>query len=108
MSSWICVSLRMAASAAAPSAPMSLPAILQAKGRMGTVSEGQDVGGPGGERPSVSMGTATKANTTGAAVHLRWEIIVSLRIAASVEAPSAPMLLPLRLRARCGMGMVRE
>ena len=35
----ICVSLRTAASAEAPSSPMSLPQILQARGRMGTVRE---------------------------------------------------------------------
>ena len=35
----ICVSLRMAASAEAPSALMSLCAILQARGRMGTVRQ---------------------------------------------------------------------
>ena len=35
----ICVSLRMAASAEAPSSPMSLLPILQARGRMGTVRE---------------------------------------------------------------------
>ena len=39
ISSLICVSLRMAASAEAPSAPMSLSSILQAMGRMGTVRE---------------------------------------------------------------------
>ena len=35
----ICVSLRTSASAEAPSAPIQLPAILQARGRMGTVRE---------------------------------------------------------------------
>ena len=35
----ICVSLRMAASAEAPSSPMLLAAILQARGRMGLVRE---------------------------------------------------------------------
>jgi hypothetical protein len=35
----ICVSLRMAASAETPSAPMLLPPILQARGRMGTMRE---------------------------------------------------------------------
>ena len=38
-SCWICVSLRMAASIEAPSAPMLLFAMLQAKGRMRTVRE---------------------------------------------------------------------
>ena len=56
----------------------------------------------------MSAGTDTKANTTGAAVHLRWEIIVSLRTAASAEAPSSPMPLISRLRAMGGMGMVIE
>ena len=55
------------------------------------------------------MGADTKTNTTqGAAAHLRLEIIVSLRTAASAEAPSSPMKLPSRLRARDGMGTVRE
>ena len=35
----ICVSLRMAASVEAPLAPMSLYAMLQARGRMGTMRE---------------------------------------------------------------------
>ena len=51
----ICVSLRMAASAEAPSAPMKLPLILQAK-------KGQD---GNGEKVGVSMGADTKANTRG-------------------------------------------
>ena len=50
----ICVSLRMTASAEAPSAPMELPAILQARGQDGN-----------GERVGVSMGADTKANTRG-------------------------------------------
>ena len=51
----ICVSLRMAASAEAPSAPMKLPLILQAK-------KGQD---GNGEKVGVSMGADKKANTGG-------------------------------------------
>ena len=39
---------------------------------------------------------------------MRLEIIVSLRTAASAEAPLTPMKLPPRLRAMGGMGMVRE
>jgi len=53
------------------------------------------------------MGIDTKANTW-AAAHSRWVIIVSLRMAASAEAPKYLMALPLRLRARGGVGMVRE
>ena len=50
--------------------------------------------------PNVSTGADTKANTLGAAAHLRLEIIVSLRMAASAEAPSSPIRLLSRLRAR--------
>ena len=39
---------------------------------------------------------------------MRLEIIVSLRTAASAEAPLTPMKLPPRLRAMGGIGMVRE
>ena len=39
----------------------------------------------------------TQKRTLRAAAHLRLEIIVSLRTAASVEAPSAPMLFQARL-----------
>eukprot|EP00964_Phaeocystis_antarctica_P051171 scaffold29846_cov45-Phaeocystis_antarctica.AAC.3 len=46
------------------------------------------------------MGADTKANTSGAAAHLRSVIFVSLRMAASAEAPSTPSSLPTRLRAR--------
>ena len=53
LSSVIFVSLRMAASAEAPSAPMPLPKSLRARG-MGN-----------GERGGVSMGPDTKANTLG-------------------------------------------
>ena len=45
----------------------------------------------------MSMGADTKANTTGEAAHLRLVIFVSLRMAASAEAPSTPILLPPRL-----------
>eukprot|EP00964_Phaeocystis_antarctica_P012337 scaffold6811_cov55-Phaeocystis_antarctica.AAC.3 len=50
----------------------------------------------------------TKANTLGVAAHLRLVMSVSLRMAASAVAPSALMLLPVRLRARGRMGTVRE
>ena len=50
------------------------------------------------------MGADTKANTR-AAAHLRLKIIVSLRTAASAEAPSA--LMPLRSRLQ-GMGKSSE
>ena len=49
------------------------------------------------------MGADRKANTSGAGAHLSSVIFVSLRIAASAEAPLSPMPLPQRLRAR-GMG----
>ena len=77
----IIVSLRTAASAEAPSTPISLNPRLQ---------------GMSGSR-RVSAGTDTKANTSGAAAHLRLVIFVSLRMAASAVAPSAPMLLRSRL-----------
>ena len=40
--------------------------------------------------------------------HLSSEIFVSLRTAASAEAPLTPMKLPPRLRAMGGLGMVRD
>jgi len=52
------------------------------------------------KRVGVSMGADTKANSR-AAAYLTVVIIVSLRMAASAEAPSAPMLLFPILR---GMG----
>eukprot|EP00964_Phaeocystis_antarctica_P085565 scaffold54074_cov60-Phaeocystis_antarctica.AAC.1 len=66
-----------------------------------TASEGQD---GNVERVGVSGGADTKANTAGAAAHLRLVIFVSLRTAASAVAPSAPMQLSSRLRARGRMG----
>jgi hypothetical protein len=56
---------------------------------------------------NMSAGIDTKANTQ-AAAHSRLVICVVLRMAASAEAPLAPMLLYPRLRARGGVGMVRE
>eukprot|EP00964_Phaeocystis_antarctica_P118568 scaffold82349_cov62-Phaeocystis_antarctica.AAC.6 len=61
-----------------------------------------------GERVGVSMGVDTKANTAGAAAHLRLVIFVSFRMPASAVAPSALMPLPPRLCARGRMGPVRE
>ena len=58
------------------------------------------------ERVGVSMGVDAKANTRVAA-HSRLEICVSLRTAASAEAPSSPMLLSFRLCARSRAEMVR-
>jgi len=55
----------------------------------------------------VSTGIDMKANTR-AAAHFRLVIFVSLRMAASAEAPLSPMLLQKRLRVRGGVGMVRE
>ena len=92
----IFVSLRMAASAVAPSVPMPLPLRLRARGRIGN-----------GERAGVSMGIDRKADALVAA-HSSLVICVSLRMAASAEAPLAPMLLRPILRARGGVGMVRE
>ena len=54
------------------------------------------------------MGADTKANTLGAAAHLRLVIFVSLRTAASAVAPLSPMPLASRLRARGSMETVRE
>jgi hypothetical protein len=53
------------------------------------------------------VGIDTKANAW-AAAHSKLVICVSLRMAASAEAPSYPMPLSPRLRARGGVGMVRE
>ena len=52
------------------------------------------------------MGADTKANTLRVAAHLRSEICVSLRMAASADAPSTPMLLSRRLRVRGGARIV--
>ena len=49
-----------------------------------------------GERAGMSMGIDRNANT-GAAAHFRLVICVSLRTAASAEAPSSPMSLYFRL-----------
>ena len=92
----IFVSLRTAASTVAPSALMWLRPRLRARGRMGN-----------GERVGVSMGIDRKADALVAA-HSSLVICVSLRMAASAEAPLAPMLLRPILRARGGVGMVRE
>ena len=59
--------------------------------------ETASMGEGAGAEESVPMGADTKANTR---AHLRLMIFVSLRMAASAVAPSAPMLLNLRLRAR--------
>jgi len=56
---------------------------------------------------NVSAGIDRKANT-GAAAHYRCVICVSLRMAASAEAPLSPIELRARLRATGGVGMVRE
>ena len=77
----ICVSLRIAASAEAPSSPMRLFPILQGTG-----------GGTERGHMCVSARALTEANAR-AAAHSRWEIIVSLRTGVSAEAPSAPMWL---------------
>ena len=78
MSLVIFVFLRTAASAKAPLAPMLLLKRLR-------VSED-------GERAGMSTGIDMKAKTR-AAAHFRLVICVSLRMAASAEAPSSPMAL---------------
>ena len=54
------------------------------------------------------MGIDIKSERSGAAVHFRLVICVSLRTAASVEAPSSLIVFSARLRARGRMGTVRE
>ena len=88
----IFVSLRMAASAEAPSSPMLLQKRLPSEGQIGN-----------GERSGVSAGADRNNKHSGAAAHLRSVIFVSLRTAASMEAPLGPMSLPARLQ---GMGEV--
>ena len=51
---------------------------------------------------NVSAGADTKASTLGAAAYSRLEILVSLRTAASADAPWALMSLLWRLQARGG------
>jgi hypothetical protein len=53
------------------------------------------------------MGIDMKANARVAA-HPRLVIFVSLKMAASAEAPWSPISLPPRLRAKGGVEMVRE
>ena len=50
----------------------------------------------------------TEKRTLGAAAHLSWEILVSLRTAASAEAPSSPKLLPWTLQSMGEVGVVRD
>ena len=59
-----------------------------------TVNERRD---EHGETEGVSAGADTKASTLGAAAYSRLEILVSLRTAASLVAPSAPILFLQRL-----------
>ena len=93
----ICVSFRMAASAEAPLVPMSLASRLQGM---------SEVWGQWESR-RVSTGADTKANAW-AAAHSRLVTCVSLRMAASAEAPSSPILFQARLRARGGAGKMGE
>ena len=60
------------------------------------------------ERTGVSMGADRKAINSEAAAHLRLVMFVSLRMAASAMAPSAPMLFSRRLRARGRIETVRK
>ena len=55
----------------------------------------------------VSMGADTKVNTLRVAAHLRSEICVSLRMAASAVAPSSPMWFALILHSTGEVGAVR-
>ena len=75
----ISVSLRTAASVEAPSTPMSLNPRLQGMG--------------GSERAGGCQRALTQKQTLGAAAHLSLVICVSLRMAASAEAPLSPMSL---------------
>ena len=54
------------------------------------------------------MVAGTKSEHYRAAAHSSSEILVSLRTAASAEAPLSPMRLPRRLQARGGGEAVRE
>ena len=81
----IIVSLRTAASAEAPSSPILLHPRLRARSGMGMVRE------------EACQRALTQKRTLGVAAHLRLEIIVSLRMAASSEAPSAPISFPPKL-----------
>ena len=92
----ICVSFRIAASAEAPLTPMLFPSRLCERGENEY------------KRLSVSRGAHTKANAWGGGTHLSEVIFVSLRMAASAEAPLAPMTLPKRLRSAGEVGAVRE
>ena len=95
-SSEILVSLRTAASAEAPLSPMRLPRRLQARGGGGRQCESQ------------YHRVLTPKEYSRAAAHSRVVIFVSLRMAASAAAPSAPMLLSVRLPTRGGAKMVGE
>ena len=57
---------------------------------------------------SVSTGADTKCEHSGAAAHPRLVICVSLRMAASAEAPADPILFKPRLQRRDRAGMWRE
>ena len=50
----------------------------------------------------------TEKRALGVEAHLSWQILVSLRMAASAEAPLSPMVLPRRLRVRGGARIVRK
>ena len=56
----------------------------------------------------MSAGADTKANTLGAAAYSRLEILVSLRTAASADAPWSPILVLRSLCRRGRAGTVRE
>ena len=63
--------------------------------------------GWGGERRGVSMGADTKANTSRAVAYSRVVICVSLRMAASAEAPLSSISLSLILHSMGEVGAVR-
>eukprot|EP00964_Phaeocystis_antarctica_P009102 scaffold4935_cov67-Phaeocystis_antarctica.AAC.5 len=109
----ICVSKRTAASAEAPSSPMPLNSRLQGMGgseragacqraltqkqTLGRRRTAEDGSERGGALVSDLIVSETKGEHSGEAAHLRLVIFVSLRTAASAEAPLAPMALRSRL-----------
>ena len=100
MRSEIIVSLRMAASAEAPSSPISLHPILQSMGKVGAVR------GWGCQWALTHKQTLWAYSQ--AAAHLSWVIFVSLRMVASARAPLSPIVIKPRLRMRGKSGMVWE
>ena len=67
------------------------------RGKRSLSDAGGNVQGRDEKKNNVSVGADTKETLRGEAAHLRLVIFVSLRMAASAEAPSSPMLLLKRL-----------